>query len=116
MSSLPGYTLEDFLMWNYDLIVDDDGGANPSLQIAEACGVQTRRKRITGAQFAPLVAMFEPYRDKVEWRLGDFDEENMSWRDYAGYSFDFIPDELYERGSAVVRPPDPTSAGITDRL
>lgn len=95
MSSWPGPSLEDFLMWQFDLIVDNDGSANHSLQIAEAMGVDTRRKRITGEQFAPLVALFEPHREYVERRLDDYSEENSgSWRDYAGYSFDDIPKEI----------------------
>lgn len=100
MSSLPGVTLESFLMWNYDLIVDGDGSANQSMAIAEACGVSSRRRRITAEQFAPLVAVFEPHREDVENWLLDFDEENQSWRDYAGYCP--IPKELYRAGGEVL--------------
>lgn len=89
-------------MWNYDLIVDGDGSANPSLEIAEALGVQTGRRRLTQEQFAPVVALFEEHREYVEGRLEEFDEETMSWRDYAGYSFDDIPADLYMRGSVIL--------------
>jgi len=84
MSSCPGSTLEDFLMWNFDLVVDGYGGANPSLQIAEAIGVQSGRRRLTAAQFSPVVALFEPHREQVEYALGSYcEDENGSWRDYA---------------------------------
>jgi hypothetical protein len=103
MSSCPGSTLEDFLMWDFDLIVDGNGGANPSLQIAEAVGVQTRRRRLTAEQFAPIVTLFEPHREQVEYKLGSYDEdENGSWRDYAGYAFDFVPRTLYDQGLALI--------------
>lgn len=89
-------------MWQYDLIVDGDGGANPSLQIAEALGTNTRRKQITSAQFAPLIALFEPQREYVERRLSQFEDDNMSWRDYAGYSFDDIPKEIESRAIEIL--------------
>jgi hypothetical protein len=96
MSSQPGLTLEKFLMWDFDLVVDGDATANPSLQIAEAVGtIIAPRPRITSEQFAPVVALFEPYRFDVERRLQDFDNDDGSWRDYAGYAFDFIPREPY---------------------
>lgn len=93
MSSLPGLDLEDYLMWNFDLIVGENDNANPSLRIAEILGVETGRVRITPEQFAPLVHLYEPHRDMVERRLAQFDEDRQSWRDYAGYAFDFL-DEL----------------------
>lgn len=92
MSSCPGYTLEAFLMWQYDLIVDGDTGANKSLEIAEILGRDTRRRRLTKEQFASLVILFESQRERVENLLCDFDEENQSWRDYAGCAFDMPPE------------------------
>lgn len=103
MSSLPGLTLEAFLMWNFNLIVDGDGSANPSLQIAEAMGTAARaRRQISKDEFAPVVALFEPYRIDVENNLADFDDEIQSWRDYAGWCFEFIPDALYTQGGALL--------------
>jgi len=103
MSSLPGLTLEDFLAWNYDLIVDGDGSANPSLSIAEALGTSSiPRKNITGQLFAALVTLFEPHRELVEERLGEFDGETQSWRDYAGVSFDFISQDTYRQGKRLL--------------
>lgn len=94
MSSLPGLTLESYVAWNHDLIVNGDGTSNPSLEIAEAMGVKTRRRSVTAEQFAPMIALYEPYREQVENRLVDFDEDK-SWRDYASFCFDFIPDSLF---------------------
>lgn len=82
-------------MWNHDLIVDGDGSANMSLQIAEAVGVNSRRARITGQVFAAMLAPYEPWRESVECALSEFDDDNQSWRDYAGYAFNFLPDELF---------------------
>lgn len=102
MSTCPGTTLEDYLMWRYNLIVDGDSSANLSLQIAEAMGVKTARKRITAAEFAPLVELFEPHRRKIEWRLEDCSEdESGSWRDYAGFAFDFLPGDVIKRGEEI---------------
>lgn len=104
MSSLPGHTLEAFLMWNYDLIVGGDASANPSLQIAEAVGTATKRRpELTTEQFAPLVALYEPYRAMVESRLDQFDSDTQSWRDYAGHGFDFLPASLFDHGQKIVR-------------
>lgn len=102
MSTLPGLTLERFLMWNYDLIVDGDGRANPSLQIAETLRVTTGRVNLTREEFAPIVSLFEPFRERVEETLQEFDDDNQSWRDYAGYMFDFIPPEVYHRGVEIL--------------
>lgn len=104
MSSIPGYTLEKFIMWNYNLIVEGDPTANPSLQIAELLGNIQRRPDWSLEQFKPLVELFEPYRYDVERVLDYYDEEeNGSWRWFAGYAFDFIPDEIYNAGSEIIR-------------
>lgn len=95
MSSIPGYTLESFVMWNADLIVDGDGSANTSLAIAEAVGIPTRRRCISAADFRRIIELFEPYREYVENNLLEFDEHTQSWRDYAGYAFDAIPKEVF---------------------
>lgn len=103
MSSLPGYDLEDFVAWNFDLVVEEQGEANPSLGLAEALGTRKPRPRLTKEQFAAVLAPFEPYRERVEHALHEFDEENQSWRDYAGYSFDYIPDAVYEAAQSALR-------------
>lgn len=110
MSSWPGSTLEDFLMWNYDLVVDGDGGANPSAQIAEILGTATRpRPRITAKQFAPIVALFEPYREAMERHLNWYDEANgISWRDYAPAVADQAPNDVYDKGLELVRTAQPS--------
>lgn len=70
MSSLPGYTLEEYIAWNWDLVVDDNSGVNTSLHLAEALGMSTTaRPRITKEQFAPILALYEPYREQVENKL-----------------------------------------------
>lgn len=102
MSSIPGYTLEDFLAWNFDVVVNDSE-TNFSLGMAEALGNRPRRPRLTAEQFAPIVELYEEHREKVEERLLDFDEECQSWRDYAGCVFDFIPDELDEKARELLK-------------
>lgn len=97
MSTCPGRTLEKFLMWNFDLIVADDASANLSLQLAEATGVDTRRKRITAEQFAPIVATFEPYREQIERRLDNYNEEDCgSWRGYSSHVSEDVPSGVME--------------------
>jgi hypothetical protein len=103
MSSLPGYTLEAFLIWNYDLVVEDEPEANFSLGMAETLGTIPPRPRLPTADFRRLVELFEPHRQQVEWRLDDFEPEEQSWRDYAGVAFDFIADETYEAGRLIVQ-------------
>lgn len=96
MSSFPGLNLEDYVMWQHDLIVDNQTHANPSLRIAEVLGVDTRRVRINAEQFAPILALYEAWREQIEYKLLDFDEDSQSWRDYAGCSFDFVPEEVVD--------------------
>ena len=103
MSSLPGRTLEAFLMWNYDVCVVDQDEANPSLGMAEMLGNIKPRPVLTQEQFAPLVAMFEGQRDRIEYLLNEFDEESQSWRNYANCVFDFIPEDQAQKGLAYVR-------------
>lgn len=103
MSTIPGYTLEDYVMWELDLIVDGDGHANLSLQVAEAMGQQTRRTNITANQFGKIMELFEPYRAKVESALLDYDYEYQSWRDYAGIAFDFIPEDVLTKARNSLR-------------
>lgn len=102
MSSRPGITLESFIEWNWDLVVmNGEPDANVSLGLAEMMGNIKPRPRITPEQFAPIVAVYEPYREHVEYNLDEFDEENQSWRDYAGYAFS-IPDHVTEEARRLV--------------
>ena len=88
MSSCPGTTLEAFLMWQHDLVVDGDGSANLSLEIAEAMGQKSNRKHLTASEFAGIVELYEGHRKEIESKLEQFDEDSMSWRDYAGMVFE----------------------------
>lgn len=102
MSRLPGLRLEDFLAWNYDVVVLDEADPNWSLMAAEALGTIKPRDRMRRDEFGLLVAVFEPYREDVERRLATFDGEAMSWRDYAGAAFDFIPEAAFDHGGEVL--------------
>lgn len=103
MSSIPGYTLEEFLAWNYNVIIEEQAESNVSIAMAEALGAVPHRPFISQEKFAPVVALFEEHREAVEHRLDEFDEDEQSWRGYAGNAFDFIPDELYEEGSVLIK-------------
>jgi hypothetical protein len=93
MSSIPGYTLEDFVAWQWNLVVDEAPENNISLGLAEALGNSKPRPRLTKEQFAPIVAIYEPFREDIERRLEDFDEDTQSWRDYSNYvDADITPD------------------------
>lgn len=100
MSSLPGLTLEAFVIWNYDINVEDQPEANFSIGLAEAMGKIPCRPCYRPEEFKKLIEIFEPYRDDTERTLEDFDEETQSWRDYAGACFDFIPNSVYAAGQA----------------
>jgi hypothetical protein len=118
MSSIPGYTLEAYLGWNFSITVEDLRETNVSMWMAEALGNITPRPVMSKPCFAKLVSYFEQYRHKVEYKLMDFDEENQSWRDYAGYAFDFIPEELDVFGERFVKlfpfmPEPPTPEQVT---
>jgi len=93
MSSRPGLDLEDFLMWNYDLVVEGLEDANSAVQMTEVLGHPSRRVRLTAKEFAPILQAAEDHRDDVERRLLDYDEDEQSWRSYAG-SVDWLPKEV----------------------
>lgn len=89
MSSIPGYTLEAFLAWNWNLVVEDLDESNVSVGIAEMIGTcPATRPRLTKEQFSKIVALYEPHRESIEERLDNFDEDNQSWRSYAQYVMD----------------------------
>jgi hypothetical protein len=94
MSSLPGHTLEAFLCWQYNISVVDRSEANVSLGIAESIGNVHHRPILTETQFQLIINMFEVFREQVESALLAFEDDEMSWRGYAGNAFDFIPDDL----------------------
>lgn len=103
MSSIPGYTLEEYLAWYFSIIVEDLGETNFSVGMAEALGNIAPRPVVNKELFAKVVAYFEPHRESVENRLSDFDEESQSWRDYAGYAFDFIPESMEDTATAFIK-------------
>lgn len=94
MSSIPGYTLEAFLAWQNNLIVEGEGENNVSRGMAESIGAAVRRPVLSKVQFKPLVAMYEPYREIIEARLMDFNEETQSWRGYAEYVDADVPETV----------------------
>ena len=105
MSSLPGTFLEDFIEWNYNLVViDNRPDVNPSLQIAEALGlINVKRPRVTTQDFNKIVKLFEAYREPVEDALLDFDEETQGWRSYSNVVSSHVPDEVYEQASTLLK-------------
>lgn len=98
MSSIPGLRLEDFVMWNHDIVVEDQPDANASLLIAEMVGYVPPRSVLPAEQFAELVALYEPVRESVEQALVDFNEDSQSWRDYSVCIY--IPDEIGKAAAA----------------
>lgn len=98
MSMIPGYDLEDFLSDAYR-IFDKDGDAGNSW--ARSWNEATDGKVYGGytflesKDFKKFVEFFESFREKIEYLLGEFDEENMSWRDYKYFTVaDAIPDKI----------------------
>lgn len=103
MSSLPGYTLEDYVAWRLDIVVEGHLDPNFSLFMAEALGTIPRRPILLQKEFKDILDLYEPFRQQVEYLLHEYDEETQSWRDYAGYGFDFIPDEIDKQAYALIR-------------
>lgn len=98
MSSLPGYKLEDYLMWNWNLTAQGQTDANLNQAVAESLGHFTiKRRHLDPVTFKHFVLIFEGYREKVEERLHDFSEDTMSWRSYGSNAFDFISEEVNQR-------------------
>lgn len=97
MSSLPGLDLEDFLAWQYSLVVEDSPESNVSVGLAEQLLNVRARPRVTKEQFSQLLALYEPYRESIEYRLGEFDEETQSWRSYAEYVDCEVPETVNQQ-------------------
>jgi len=103
MSSKPVETLEEFLAWYFDIVVEGMNDVNPSLALAEALDrYRPKRKRVTKDQFRPLVFLFEELRDRVELSIEQFSENPMSWCAHADLAIGFIPDSLHQQGKAIV--------------
>lgn len=102
MSSIPGYDLEDFVAWSQDLIVDGDGSANFSLQVAELIGTVPRRRELTTKQFFEVLKLYEPYREQIEDKLCDFDEDNQSWRSYSECVFNCFPESVIAEAELLI--------------
>lgn len=102
MSSLPGLLLEDFVAWNFSLVVEEQNESNISVGLAEFLGTTKKtRRNLSKLEFLPVIKLFEQYRERVEERLLEF-EEGTSWRDYAGWAFEFIPNEIYEKAEKII--------------
>ncbi len=98
---IPGYELEDFLSDAYR-IFDNDGDAGSSW--AKSWNKVTDGKVygsytfLESKDFKKFVEIFEPIRKRIEYLLGEFDEENMSWRDYKYFTVaDELPDEMEDK-------------------
>ena len=101
MSSCPGYKLEDYIKWDYNLLVENTNDVNFSVGAASALGlIEDHRVVLTEEQFSQVIAIFEPCRKTVECYLCDFDEENQSWRDYCGMVDDSIAPHIHEAAKA----------------
>jgi hypothetical protein len=103
MSSLPGYTLEDFIKWDLNIIVENQSDANFSIKFAECLGlIDFKRPILTELQFKQIISIFEKYRKNVEQKLDDYDEDEQSWRSYAGCNFEFIKDDHYNEAKELL--------------
>jgi len=95
MSHCPGFTLEDWLTDWYRL-VDEDGLHGTGIRRIYADQLILNKE-----QFKKLVEIHEPYRERVEYLLEEYDEEiNGSWRDYCG-CFE-IPKDIEKQADAYI--------------
>jgi hypothetical protein len=76
VSHCPGPRLEDWIT-DYWHIVDADGEYGTGIR-----RWYTGQLIFSKEQFAALVAIYEPAREHVERLIGEFDEEEQSWRAY----------------------------------
>ena len=84
MSTKPGDTMEDYLAWQLNLVVDHHGEANVSLGIANTPGHVMPRRRLTWKQFQFMVVTLEPLRPVIEQLLVDYDEKkDGGWKHYS---------------------------------
>lgn len=100
MSSIPGYTLDSFIKWNFNITVTDTDDANFSVAVAEVYNDKViRRPNLTQDQFLVIMDIYSPYKESIEERLADFDEENQSWRSYAEFVDIDVPESVNNRVS-----------------
>lgn len=102
MSSCPGLTLEAFIAWEWNLLVEGYESSNMSLFLVETIFGTESRKKLSLLQFEQIVDLYEPYREEVEYRLEDFDKDWQSWRDYAGNIFAIIPPEIRQEANQLI--------------
>lgn len=103
MSSIPGYNLEAFLIWLLDIRVIGEAEANFSVGVAGMFSGEDSRPILTLDQFSPIVALYEPYREMVEDRLLDFDEDTQSWRSYAEHVDTDVPERVGDQAIEMVK-------------
>lgn len=103
MSSIPGYTLEDYVAWQHDVVVEGEDDPNTSVRLAELVGNVPLRPRLTQEQFAKILVPWEPSRERIERYLLDYEEEDHgSWRDYNSFAMDFPETEIaWEEGNRI---------------
>lgn len=98
MSHCPGPYLEDWLT-DWWRLVDADGQHGTGIR-----RLYTGQLILTKDQFQELVEIYKPFREEIEARLADYsEEENGSWRDYCGYAFDFIPEDVSKNAEEYLR-------------
>lgn len=101
MSYCPGYTLEEWLAYEYSLNVYSDGQLTSDSWRAKYAG----QRVVTHEQFYELLDMFRPHREYVEEKLLDFNEEEQSWRSYNSAVFGsyFDDKDFNNRADALVK-------------
>jgi hypothetical protein len=94
MSHCPGYTLEAYLTYAFDLLVEEHSTAIRAFYAYQ--------KILSPEQFASLVKIFESCREGVESRLDDYmdggEEDHGSWRDWEDNVHGRVPDEIWKLG------------------
>jgi len=91
MNQFPGYTLEAFLQWHYDLSPNADGNLTlqlipPNLSIVDPY--------LTPEQFMHIVSTHESLRTTIETNLDQYDLRRISWSQYCLYMEELVPIDL----------------------
>jgi hypothetical protein len=93
MNTFPGTGLEEFLEWKWKLI---------PAGVVDVTSVEQKRQerhyregctQVTFNQFAPLVGLYEPWREMIEDNLGDFTgTDESTWLRYSDCVDTLVPE------------------------
>ncbi len=97
MSYLPSLELSGLVEWYYRITTL----SSPNITVASPIRKANEGeeilllKQVSPEQLADIVKRFDPWKESVEAKLEDFDEETQSWRGQANYICEIVPEEVW---------------------